>query len=164
MNIPHNTILKVNPNRLHNVTLQDIKDIQHLSNNKDIIIRISETNMGLCICNTSWYINEYKRQINCSTYTSLGHFDTNIVTNLITSAKQDINLIFTNNNIPKSADSDFKEITSFLKTKIIKIPSMDILPKVHKLNSPPCPSNESKLKGRPIITPKVGLPPLFLKH
>ena len=28
---------------------------------------------------------------------------------------------------------------------------MDILPKVHKLNSPPCPSNEYNLKGRPII-------------
>ena len=151
-NIPQDKLMKTNPTLFHNVTIEDIKSIQTLAKNNDIIIRISDKNMGLCINNTSWYINEYYRQINCNTYSSLGKFDTHSIDNLINSAKNDLIHLFSSNHLPRCAKSDTIVISDFIKSKNIKLPSMDILPKVHKLINPPSPSNEHLLKGRPIIT------------
>ena len=83
--------------------------------------------MGLCINNTSWYINEYYRQINCNTYSSLGKFDTHSIDNLINSAKNDLIHLFSSNHLPRCAKSDTIVISDFIKSKNIKLPSMDIL-------------------------------------
>ena len=124
-----------------------------LGKDKDIIINTADKNIGFSINTTSWYAGELKRQLSDrNTYIEIIN-DTN--TDLIETSKNNLKKLierieYINDNTPTTAPMDLEPLRKCMVTKL-KLPSLNLLPKVHKLKAQPNPNNESELKGRPIL-------------
>ena len=105
--------------------------------------------MGWAPVPTTWFTNEYTRQLTHSTtYKIIDNFD---LTKTITDSK---NLL---HKLQKRFTKLFttltdKQLLNTVTQDKLQLPYMKLLPKVHKLTDTASPSNLDKLTGRPIIT------------
>ena len=112
----------------------------------DVILNTADKNLGLCINSTRWYNNEYIRQLS---NTKVYQLVTTDVSSCINTALLDLKLLsYKHEHYLGSKTVSFLTSRPF---EDVKIPSLNLSPKIHKLNDPPSHINESLLKGRPII-------------
>lgn len=124
-----------------------LNQIKKTANKKDIIINISDKNLGFCMNTTNWYINESFRQLGQEIYSPI-HLS---LDNILDKALDDRKIITENHSATLGAIN-----ISFLEHRTKEnchIPLFNLLPKPHKLGLGPFNHNdENKLKGRPIIS------------
>ena len=133
-----------------NITNASLKSIINLSNNPNIIITGADKNLGLCINSTKWYMMEYKRQLSdTDTYQEIPYHQ---LTEINTKSITELHALYSKHKSINSLYIKGKDLEPLLHRKLedIIMPSLNITPKPHKLNTPPCISNEHLLKGRPI--------------
>lgn len=132
-----------------NISMDSYFELRKLANNKKIICNTADKNLGLSINSTEWYKHEYKRQLDDKhIYMKIEHENINKLT------LQGINNLIEIKNRYENTIVDTLFNVSILTSrelKDIKIPTLNITPKVHKLKSEACPNNEKLIKGRPIV-------------
>jgi len=133
--------------RLANITPHTASHITDLQNNNDVILTMTDKNMGWALVPISWFSTEYKRHFSdISTYKRIDNFDlTQTVTNsntLLRKLKQRFSTINSNHN----------NLLDPIRHDKLQLPYMKLLPKVHKLDKPASHENITELTGRPIIT------------
>ena len=124
-----------------------MKELQNLSENPDIIANTADKNLGFSLNTTDWYIHEIKRQLSdTSTYIELAGVTED---SILTLNKDNLKKLITDleNVLDASALKPLRDCLD----KELKLPSINLLPKVHKLKDSPSTENEKILKGRPII-------------
>lgn len=122
--------------------------LYNLSRNSEIIVNTADKNLGFVINNTSWYLRELYRQLS----------DTNTYREIHGTTKEEL-IQISQSNITKlihrlehihTKSSELAALKNCTKNDL-KLPSLNLLPKIHKLKSLPNPENENILKGRPIL-------------
>ena len=153
-----------------NLHKNDLAIIHDMAKDSNIVINTADKNLGFTIYNIEWYINEYNRQLSDNdVYEELPLTQIN---NIVDKGKQELLLIY--NKYANETCLDCYKL-SILKNRIktdIKLPTLNIMPKVHKLKERACSKNEYKLKGRPIVNgfatlntePSKLLGEMFRKH
>ena len=135
-----------------NISHNCMKQLLRISASDDIVINIADKNLGLCIDDISWYIQEYSRHISDkNTYQEFPYDDLYYILDISISNLHDISIKYIN-NLPKHVS--IKDIKSFFDIKSvsdIRLPSLNILPKPHKLKHKASPCNQHLLKSRPIV-------------
>ena len=135
-----------NPQHL-NITQSLTSQIQNLNKHNDIILTKTDKNMGWALVPTTWFTNEYTRQLTDSTtYKRINNFDQTITDSNKLLRKLQIRF---NKLLTTSTD---KQLLNTIKQDKLQLPYMKLLPKVYKLTDTASPSNLDKLTGRPIIT------------
>jgi hypothetical protein len=117
-------------------------------------IQSADKNLGICINSTSWYISEYERQLSDPLVYQPIPFESK--DDLISQGLdflQGIHSKYSSSCFFESLDVSQSQLDTLISRKAsdVVIPSLNILPKPHKLSQPPSPSNEPSLKGRPIV-------------
>ena len=112
------------------------------------ILRESDKKLGWLLNSSQWYFKEYLRHLESDFYSRVG--DIGDVHLIKQRCRKELTSII---NKHKTCLSH-KEVAKFYTTKIEEyiLPSMNIMPKVHKLTTSACRETETLLKGRPIIT------------
>ena len=137
-----------NPQHL-NITQSLTSQIQNLNKHNDIILTKTDKNMGWALVPTTWFTNEYTRQLTDSTtYKRINNFDQ---TKTITDSNKLLRKLQIRFNKLLTTSTD-KQLLDTIKQDKLQLPYMKLLPKVHKLTDTASPSNLDKLTGRPIIT------------
>jgi len=105
--------------------------------------------MGWAPVPTTWFTNEYTRQLTDSTtYKRIDNFDQ---TKTITDSNRLLRKLQIRFNKLLTASTD-KQLLNTITQDKLQLPYMKLLPKVHKLTDTASPSNLDKVTGRPIIT------------
>ena len=143
----HNLRSIVN-HKFNNITPQIASHITNLENDNDIILTMTDKNMGWALVPISWFSTEYNRHFSdITTYKRIDNFDiSNTITNsnrLLNKLKQRFSTIISNRN---------NNLLDPIPQDQLRLPYMKLLPKVHKLDRPASPNNITELTGRPIIT------------
>ena len=127
---------------------QAIKQLHKIGKETDYVINVADKNLGFVINNTTWYVKELDRQLNDqSTYREIMNVSKE---GLIDISKS--NLIKLNHKLRELNITEHRLSTLETCTKsALKLPSLNLLPKIHKLKNTPNPENEEQLKGRPIL-------------
>ena len=133
---------------LDNITPQTESHITTLQKDNDIILTMTDKNMGWALVPISWFSTEYNRHFSdITTYKHIDNFDiSNTVTNsnrLLNKLKQRFSTIISNRN---------NNLLDPIPQDQLRLPYMKLLPKVHKLDRPASPNNTTEPTGRPIIT------------
>ncbi len=118
------------------------------SKRPDLVLRESDKNMGWSLNSLGWYKGEYERQLKSGFYQRVGSVD--MTGEMIKHCKSKISTIL----------QDHKDIISESERRLLLgvggegpiMPSLNLMPKVHKLSEPASPDNEAELRGRPIVT------------
>lgn len=124
-----------------------LASLRQLANDDSIVINISDKNLGFTINDTEWYIHEYNRMFKESDIyilqedVSKNDIIENSLHKLYDIATQFKNCV---------TDTDIRYLTSVTKNDII-LPSLSLLPKVHKLKVIASPSVQYNLTSRPIV-------------
>ena len=131
-----------------NLISEIMKELVQLSNRKDIVINIADKNMGFIINNTTWYIQELSRQLSdTATYIEICNCDQNDIIQIsisnLNKLRQKYERLYVDKNIITRMTIQPKET--------IKLPSLNLLPKIHKLKNLQGNNLEQNLKGRPIV-------------
>ena len=106
-------------------------------------------NLGFSINHTQWYINEYQRQLaDTGVYHKKAYAD---IENIIRIGHRDLNEIKDKYNCPQITEKYNLNILGSRNIEDIKLPTLNIMPKVHKLKNKASKENEHELKGRPIV-------------
>lgn len=161
-NLPHNDIINAEDNITFVNKLVDnlpeprivtehpeiLRKLRDLSNDPSITINTADKNLGLSINDTSWYATELYRHTDDET-TYIEIHDTN-EDELIQTSVENLNTLIMD-LLENEVDVSILKPLTDSKTKPFKLPSLNLLPKVHKLTSTPCPENQNILKGRPIV-------------
>ena len=117
-----------------NISRNCMKQLLHISASDDIVINIADKNLGLCINDISWYIQEYSRHISDKdTFQEFPYDDLYYILDISISNLHDISIKYSN-NLPKHVSVQY--IRSFFDIKSvsdIRLPSLNILPKLNKL-------------------------------
>ena len=134
---------------LRNITPQTSSHITNLQEDNDIILTMTDKNMGWALVPISWFSTEYNRRFSdITTYKRIDNFNiSNTVTNsnrLLNKLKQRFTTIISNRNNQHLLDP--------IPQDQLHLPYMKLLPKVHKLDRPASHDNLTELTGRPIIT------------
>ena len=120
-----------------------------MANNHDIVINTADKNLGFSINHTQWYINEYQRQLaDTGVYHKKAYAD---IENIIRIGHRDLNEIKDKYNCPQITEKYNLNILGSRNIEDIKLPTLNIMPKVHKLKNKASKENEHELKGRPIV-------------
>ena len=135
-----------------NISRNCIKHLLQISSSNDVIINIADKNLGLCINDVSWYVHEYSRHLSdIDTYQEFPYDDLYYMLDISISNLHDMYFRYFD-NLPKYIHK--KDIKSFYEIKSvsdIRLPSLNLLPKPHKLKSKASPRNQNLLKSRPIV-------------
>ena len=131
-----------------NLISEIMKELVQLSNRKDIVINIADKNMGFIINNTTWYIQELSRQLSdTATYIEICNCDQNDIIQIsisnLNKLRQKYERLYVDKNILTRM--------TFQPKETIKLPSLNLLPKIHKLKNLQGNNLEQNLKGRPIV-------------
>ena len=104
--------------------------------------------MGWALLPTTWFTNEYKRQLqDTHTYQLIDNF--NIEQHIKDSNKLILNM---KTRFANLITRNKHNLLDPLQPEHIQLPYMKLLPKVHKLISTASPNNVTDLTGQPIIT------------
>ena len=139
------SILSVGKHRRRdNLNLENLKIF---INRSDCILRESDKKLGWSLNSLGWYEKEYKRQLNTDFYSWVG--DVSRGNEIKRECRKELRFI-----VEKSKQFlDEKQIRKF-NLGIVKdytLPSLNLMPKVHKLTDPASVQNEGQLTGRPIV-------------
>lgn len=117
-----------------NIYQHRLKILYNAAKSNQIVFNIADKNLGLCINDTTWYMDEYSRHLSDThTYQEL---DYNLLTHILDTSISKLHGLYHKylRNPPKHESN--KDIKSFYKRKTyldIKLPSLNIVPKPHKL-------------------------------
>ena len=137
-----------NPQHL-NISQSLTSHIQNLNKHNDIILTKTDKNMGWALVPTTWFTNEYTRQLTGSTtYKRINNFDQ---TKTITDSNKLLRKLQIRFNKLLTTSTD-KQLLNTITQDKLQLPYMKLLPKVLKLTNTASPSNLDKLTRRPIIT------------
>lgn len=132
-----------------NTSESEYKFITELAKINDIIINTADKNLGFSINSIQWYVNEYKRQLSDNdVYENMSCAD---MKNIIENSHEkllDLHNIYSDIDILRKFNID---ILKERNISDIKLPTLNITPKVHKLKQIANSDIEHKLKGRPIV-------------
>lgn len=145
------TVNTEHPNNNNNnyTQLQHIKRIHNLAKRPDIIVNVADKNLGFCINSTKWYVQEYDRQLSDNNVYTQVPYDN--MADIITKGLKDLHILHDKYiNVPELKRFDL-HILKHRDHSEVKIPSLNITPKVHKLENKASPELEAELKGRPIV-------------
>ena len=132
-----------------NITQKEYDLIQKLAKNPNIVINTADKNLGISINSIDWYIKEYERQLEDEKiYTQIPHQELN---NIIEKAFQELHQLYEKYTIIAELGCLDLEILKSRTPDKVKIPTLNICPKVHKLKNEANPTLEKELKGRPIV-------------
>ena len=133
----------------NNINQNDIQTIKDLTNKKDIIVNVADKNLGFSINHVTWYTNEYKRQLADNVvYEKKNHND---MDQIIKNGREDLTTIFNKYSNEPSLSHFNLDILNTRGINDIKLPTLNIIPKVHKLTMKANKDNEKDVKGRPIV-------------
>ena len=134
---------------ISNMQPQDLEYINRISNDPNIIINTADKILGFSINHINWYVQEYKRQLSDNEIYEQLPF--NHIPDIIEEGRKELLLIYNKyaNDI-KLKNYDLTILKS-RQPKDIKLPTLNIMPKVHKLKEKASIENENKVKGRPIV-------------
>jgi len=143
-----NNLRSIVNHKFNNITPQTASHITNLQHDNDIILTMTDKNMGWALVPISWFSTEYKRHFSdITTYKRIDNFDiSNTVTNsntLLNKLKRRFSTIIFNHHNQRLLDPTPQDQ--------LHLPYMKLLPKVHKLDKP-ASHNITELTGRPIIT------------
>ena len=113
-----------------------------------VVLRESDKKMGWSLNKVEWYQDEYNCQLGTSSYKLVGNLD--IVESLKLGCRKDLKSIVSKHKVMLS-DFDFDLFNLEARREYV-LPSLNLLPKVHKLPEEASMGNENLLRGRPIIT------------
>ena len=133
----------------NNLDRSDYFNIKQLAKDNNTIINIADKNLGFSINHIEWYVNEYKRQLaDKEIYEEKNYTD---MEQIISKGYSDLRKI--HNKYHQDDDLIAYNIDILTNRDInkIKLPTLNIVPKVHKLKATADRSNEQELKGRPIV-------------
>ena len=115
----------------------------------DIILTKTDKNMGWALVPTTWFTNEYTRQLtHTTTYRRIDNFD---LTKTITDSNKLLRKLQLRFNKLLTTSTGKRLLNTVTQDKL-QLPYLKLLPKVHKLTDTASLSNLDKLTGRPIIT------------
>ena len=146
-------IINISENKATNTNqIDDISDTLNslikLSNRNDIVINIADKNIGFVINNTTWYVKELRRQLSDKyTYIEISGCNKNDLIDISTSNLNKLKSKYEKLNV----DKDVQNRMTIQNKDTLKLPSLNLLPKIHKLDNLTEPNIEHKLKGRPIV-------------
>ena len=122
-----------------NITQSHTTHIHNLTMRNDIILTKTDKNVGWALVPTTWFTNEYNRQLtDTTTYIRIDNFDLNKTITDSNKLLRKLQLRF--NKLLTT--STFKRLLNTVTQDKLQLPYMKLLPKVHN----------DKLTGRPIIT------------
>ena len=133
-----------------NITPDQFNYIQQLKNDNDMILTMTDKNMGWALVPISWFQNEYNRHFSDNeTYQPIDKFDLTATTRHSNTILRQLTARFKTNLL---ADRHKRQLLYCVNDRQLQLPFMKLLPKVHKLDNPASTTNLPKLTGRPIIT------------
>ena len=133
----------------NNMSHEDSLKIKHLADNSNIIVNIADKNLGFSVNHVQWYVAEYKRQLSDTTVYEAKEYSK--INEIITQGTNDLKTLYDKyHDDPGLIIYDLDILTTRSRDNI-KLPTLNIIPKVHKLKSKASPHNEKELKGRPIV-------------
>ena len=129
-------------------TIAQLQKAASLTNSKQVILRESDKKMGWSLNSTDWYRSEYIRHLKSDFYKRVGSVGQ------VQAVKRSCREEFLNILSKYKEKLSNLSIQKFCSHKLEDyiLPSMNLMPKVHKLTRPASHLNEGELKGRPIIT------------
>ena len=131
-----------------NITPDQFNYIQQLQNDNDIILTMTDKNMGWALVPISWFQNEYNRHFSDNeTYQHIDKFDLTATTRHSNTILRQLTARFKTNLL---ADRHKRQLLYCVNDRQLQLPFMK-LPKVHKLDNLASTTNLTKLTGRPII-------------
>ena len=109
---------------------------------------VSDKKMGWSLNSLNWYRDEYKRQLSSSSYRWVGGLE--ISERLKVGCRNELKaMVGKYKDILSDSDYDWFNLEG---DKVYNMPSLNVLPKVHKLSEEASSANEKLLRGRPIVT------------
>ena len=112
-------------------------------------MNVADKNLGFSINHVAWFTNEYNRQLGDSeVYDQKNHND---MDQIIKNGRKNLTTIFNKYSNEPSLSLLNLEILSTRDINDIKLPTSNIIPKVHKLTMKANKDNEKNVKGRPIV-------------
>ena len=144
----HNLRSIVN-HKFNNITPQIASHITNLENDNDIILTMTDKNMGWALVPISWFSTEYNRHFSdITTYRRIDNFDISNTTSnsntLLNKLKRRFSTIISTHNNQCLQDP--------MPQDQLHLTYVKLLPKVHKLDRPASHNNITELTGRLIIT------------
>jgi hypothetical protein len=116
-----------------NMTAAQTAAFKTLQEDKDIIIKPADKNLGLCIVDKSWYISECDKILACrDTYQEIMEDPEHIVD----SVERKINIIIDRYTHMNLLDWDIRKYLEKTMERNRNLPYMYLVPKVHKVLSP----------------------------
>ena len=126
-----------------------LKKLYKLAQDDMHIVNCADKNLGFVINSTEWYNNELNRQLSDgSTYVKIENIQDN--QQLIDISKNNLDSLLSRLERTKINVDQLTPLRDALASDLT-LPSLNLQPKIHKLDSPPSPQNEHLLKGRPIL-------------
>ena len=119
-----------------------------LNKDQTVILRESDKKLGWALNSATWYRDEYLRQLGTDFYKWVGK--TNEASGIKKECRRELFSILVKHREVLGPGGETRFYSRKLEDYIL--PSMNLMPKVHKLSDPASPANEGDLKGRPIIT------------
>ena len=112
-----------------------------------VILRESDKKMGWSLNSLNWYRDEYRRQLSSSSYRWVGGLE--ISERLKVGCRNELKaMVGKYKDILSDSDYDWFNLEG---DKVYNMPSLNLLPKVHKLSDEASSVNEKLLRGRPIV-------------
>lgn len=111
----------------------------------NVIIRESDKKMGWSINSAEWYHKEYQRHLKSGFYEYIGKMEK--LGEIKLSCREDLKRVLDINEGGINHEFNFfsKNLSDYV------LPSLNLMPKVHKLKERACAGNEHDLVARPII-------------
>jgi len=135
-------------NKCNNTRYRVLRELNSLVKDDTIVINVADKNLGFVINDTEWYVQEYHRMMrkNTKIYRLLPNVD---VSKIIDDSLIDLYEIAKKFNkiIP---EGDLLYLRNIQAHEVI-MPSLSLLPKVHKLKQPAHFDIQDRLCARPIV-------------
>lgn len=136
-------------NSCSNMTQSEFNIIRKLAEDNDIIINTADKNLGFSINHVQWYTNEYKRQL--SDKQVYENIPIQEQRNIITKGHRDLMELHQKYQNTENVKNYNIDILQNRTIDNIKLPTLNIMPKVHKLSEQASQNNEHLVKGRHIV-------------
>ena len=115
-------------------SLTTLRGLSELANNQNIFVNTADKNLGLVINNTLWYVNELNRQLaDKLVYVEVGNCT---IENIVDISKH--NLLDLQESLKRyNMEQTYRERLDITIDEKIRLLSLNLLPKVHKLRCYP---------------------------
>ena len=134
---------------LSNTSEADLVKIDSIADSNDIIVNIADKNLGFSVNHIEWYINEYNRQL--SDKDVYEKIEYGLMNDIIINGCEQLQIIY--KKYDNNRDLAYLNLNMLIKRNVneVRLPTLNIVPKVHKLQTKANVQNEHLVKGRPIV-------------